>query len=164
MLGTHKMRMAKPLPPWSRYFEASSNIYPEVESAFPAAAGIALTLIWLLSCQAGNHLAFHDDSVRLSGFCFRDSWGGRGELIQGERYSRRQCMLILSCRGRLCGVAARRRCPPGTAIVADAQIALVDPELLAQLGERALGAEVGAGGLAIELRGGTVGGRAGDGD
>jgi hypothetical protein len=36
--------MTKPLPLWSRIFEASSNIYPEVEGALPAAAGIALTL------------------------------------------------------------------------------------------------------------------------
>ncbi len=36
--------MTKPLPLWSRNFEASSNIYPEVESALSAAAGIALTL------------------------------------------------------------------------------------------------------------------------
>ena len=43
MLGTHKARMAKPLPLWSRSFEASSNIYPEVESALSAAAGITLT-------------------------------------------------------------------------------------------------------------------------
>jgi hypothetical protein len=39
----HKTRMAKPLPLWSRRFENSSNIYPEVESALSAAAGIALT-------------------------------------------------------------------------------------------------------------------------
>jgi hypothetical protein len=43
MLGTHNKRMTKPLPPWSRNFEANSNIYPEVESALSAAAGIALT-------------------------------------------------------------------------------------------------------------------------
>jgi hypothetical protein len=36
--------MAKPLPPWNRNFEASSNINPEIESAPSAAAGIALTL------------------------------------------------------------------------------------------------------------------------
>ena len=36
--------MTKPLPLWSRNFEASSNTNPEVESALSAAAGIALTL------------------------------------------------------------------------------------------------------------------------
>ena len=36
--------MTKPLPLWSRNFEASSNINPEVESALSAAAGVALTL------------------------------------------------------------------------------------------------------------------------
>ncbi|MGK0186796.1 MAG: hypothetical protein ACI9R3_002579 [Verrucomicrobiales bacterium] len=44
-----KTRMTKPLPLWSRSFEASTNINPEVESALSAAAGIALTL-----CQ--NHV------------------------------------------------------------------------------------------------------------
>jgi len=37
--------MTKPLPLWSRNFEASSNINPEVESALSAAAGIALTFV-----------------------------------------------------------------------------------------------------------------------
>ena len=39
--------MTKPLPLWSRSFEASSNINPEVESALSAAAGIALTFAQL---------------------------------------------------------------------------------------------------------------------
>lgn len=39
----NKTRMTKPLPPWSRNFEASSNTHLEVGSALSAAAGIALT-------------------------------------------------------------------------------------------------------------------------
>jgi len=35
------MRMTKPLPLWTRIREANSNIYPEIESALSAAAGIA---------------------------------------------------------------------------------------------------------------------------
>jgi len=46
-LRPHKTRMAKQLPLWTRNGEASSNVNPEVESALSAAAGIALTLIWL---------------------------------------------------------------------------------------------------------------------
>ena len=42
-MGVHKTRMTKPLPPLTRNCESNSTINPEIESALPAAAGIALT-------------------------------------------------------------------------------------------------------------------------